>query len=72
MDFRYLVYMEMSKEFMESIQWNHDSCPHLLAGFKEFYDAADFIRSKKQKGFVFYIKDYTTFKKYYLSDLRSK
>ena len=30
--------------------------------FKEFYDAADFIRSKKQKGFVFYIKDYT----YYL------
>ena len=71
MVFRYLVYVEMSKELMEKLQ-APDSCPQLQAGFKEFYDAADFLRMKKLKGYVFYIKDTTTFKKYYLSDLRSK
>lgn len=71
MDFRYLVYMEMSPELVAKLG-AVDSCPSLQAGFKELYDAADFIRSKKVKGYLFYIKDNTTFKKYYLSDLRSR
>lgn len=71
MEFRYLVYQELSPEMMAK-QGLDDSCPYLQAGFKEFYDAADYVRRKKYKGFVFYIKDNASFKKYYIGDLRSK